>query len=55
MDYGYFGFNHGALHDADSITRVVVAAEELGYESIWTGEKFRYKNRSKKPENTPSP
>ena len=38
MDYGYFGFNHGALHDADSIARVVVAAEDLGYESIWTGE-----------------
>ena len=38
MDYGYIGFNHGALYDADSIPRVVVAAEELGYESIWTGE-----------------
>ena len=38
MDYGYFGFNHGALHEPDSIERVVVSAEQLGYESIWTGE-----------------
>lgn len=38
MDYGYFGFNHGALHEPDDIGRVLVAAEQLGYESIWTGE-----------------
>ena len=38
MDYGYFGFNHGALHAPDSIERVVVTAEQLGFESIWTGE-----------------
>jgi len=38
MDFGYFGFNVGALNNADSIERVVVAAEQLGYESIWTGE-----------------
>ena len=38
MDYGYFGFNHGALHEPDDIERVLVAAEQLGYESIWTGE-----------------
>ena len=38
MDFGYFGFNHGALHEPDSIERVVVTAEQLGYESIWTGE-----------------
>ena len=38
MDFGYFGFNVGPLNNADSIERVVVAAEQLGYESIWTGE-----------------
>jgi len=38
MDYGYFGFNHGALHEPDDIARVLVTAEQLGYESIWTGE-----------------
>lgn len=38
MDYGYFGFNHGALHEPEDIARVLVAAEQLGYESIWTGE-----------------
>ena len=38
MDYGYFGFNHGALHEPDDIERVLVVAEQLGYESIWTGE-----------------
>ncbi len=38
MDYGYFGLNVGALRDADSIAKVAVAAEQLGYESIWTGE-----------------
>ena len=38
MDYGYFGFNVGALDNPDSIERVVVCAEQLGYESVWTGE-----------------
>ena len=38
MDFGYFGFNVGALNNPDSIERVVVAAEDLGYESVWTGE-----------------
>lgn len=38
MDFGYFGFNLGALSNADSIERCVVACEQLGYESIWTGE-----------------
>jgi len=38
MDYGYFGFNLGALDNPDSMERVVVSAEQLGYESIWTGE-----------------
>jgi probable F420-dependent oxidoreductase len=38
MDFGYFGFNVGALNNADSMERVVVSAEQLGYESVWTGE-----------------
>ncbi len=38
MDFGYFGFNVGALNNADSIERCVVACEQLGYESVWTGE-----------------
>ena len=38
MDYGYFGFNLGALANPDSMERVVVSADQLGYESIWTGE-----------------
>jgi len=36
--YGHFGFNLGALDNPDSMERVVVCAEQLGYESIWTGE-----------------
>jgi len=38
MDFGYFGFNVGALSNADSMERCVVACEDLGYESVWTGE-----------------
>lgn len=38
MDYGYFGFNHGAIDNPDAVTRVVQAAEQFGYESVWTGE-----------------
>lgn len=38
MDYGYFGFNVGALANPDSMERCVVACEQLGYESVWSGE-----------------
>ena len=38
MDYGYFGLNIGALNNPDSIERVVLSAERLGYESVWTAE-----------------
>lgn len=38
MDVGYFGFNVGSFDNRDSMTRVLVAAEQLGFESIWTGE-----------------
>ena len=38
MDYGYFGANLGPCDNPDSIEAVAVAAEQLGFESIWTGE-----------------
>lgn len=38
MEYGFFGFNLGPLNNPSSIERVAVAAEQLGYESIWTAE-----------------
>ncbi|MEM7466932.1 MAG: LLM class F420-dependent oxidoreductase [Pseudomonadota bacterium] len=38
MEYGYFGYNVGALDNPDSVDRVVLTCEQLGYESIWTGE-----------------
>jgi probable F420-dependent oxidoreductase len=38
MEYGYFGINMEALNNADSIERVVISAEQLGYESVWTAE-----------------
>ncbi len=38
MKFGYFGLNVGTFADPDSIERLVVAAEQLNFESIWTGE-----------------
>ncbi len=38
MDFGYFGFNVGSLSNPDSVERCVVTCEQLGYESVWTGE-----------------
>jgi len=38
MKYGHFGFNIGAIDNPDSMERVVTSAEQLGYESVWTGE-----------------
>jgi probable F420-dependent oxidoreductase len=38
MDYGFFGFNVGGLSTPDSMERVVVTAEQLGFESVWTAE-----------------
>lgn len=38
MEYGFFGFNTGPLSNAGAIERVVVSAEQLGYESIWSAE-----------------
>ena len=38
MDYGFFGFNTGPLSNPGAIERVVVSAEQLGYESVWSAE-----------------
>ncbi|MYE82267.1 MAG: TIGR03619 family F420-dependent LLM class oxidoreductase [Gammaproteobacteria bacterium] len=38
MEYGFFGFNTGPLSNAGAIERVVVSAEQLGYESVWSAE-----------------
>ena len=38
MKLGLFGINMGGLADPDSMAQVAVAAEEAGYESVWTGE-----------------
>ena len=38
MDIGFFGINMGALSSRDAITRVALAVEASGYESLWTGE-----------------
>jgi len=38
MDYGISTFNVGGLSTPDSMERVVVSAEQLGYESVWSGE-----------------
>jgi len=36
--FGLFGINFGACADAERLVRVARAAEESGFESIWTGE-----------------
>ena len=38
MDIGYFGANVGAFDNPDAIERLATSAEQLGFESIWTGE-----------------
>lgn len=38
MRFGLFGINFGACADPDTQVRVARAAEESGFESIWTGE-----------------
>ena len=38
MRFGLFGINFGACADAERLVRVARAAEESGFESIWTGE-----------------
>ena len=38
MKIGYFGANVGAFDGPDAIARLGRAVEELGFESLWTGE-----------------
>lgn len=38
MRIGWFGFGSGALADAEGVGDVAVAAETLGFESVWIGE-----------------
>jgi probable F420-dependent oxidoreductase len=38
MKFGLFGINFGACADPDGARRVAWAAEEGGFESLWTGE-----------------
>lgn len=38
MKFGYFGLNLGTFDHPDAIERLVVTAEQLRFESIWTGE-----------------
>jgi probable F420-dependent oxidoreductase len=38
MRFGLFGVNFGACADPEVQRRAVVAAEEVGFESVWTGE-----------------
>ncbi len=38
MRFGFFGINFGACADPALAVRVAVAAEESGFESVWTGE-----------------
>src|SRR5215813_3873522 len=38
MRFGVFGLNFGACADPPLQVRVAVAAEEVGFESVWTGE-----------------
>lgn len=38
MKFGYFGLNLGTFNHPDAIERLVLSAEQLNFESIWTGE-----------------
>jgi probable F420-dependent oxidoreductase len=38
MRFGLFGINFGSCADPDVQRRVALAAEEVGFESVWTGE-----------------
>jgi probable F420-dependent oxidoreductase len=38
MNYGIYGINVGPCSDPETAVRVAEAAEEAGYESLWTGE-----------------
>ena len=38
MKFGLFGINLGVCAQADALSRVAAAAENAGFESLWTGE-----------------
>src|SRR3989442_15875614 len=38
MRFGLFGLNFGPCADPELAIRVAVAAEEAGFDSVWTGE-----------------
>ena len=38
MRFGFFGINFGPCADPALAVRIAVAAEEVGFESVWTGE-----------------
>jgi len=38
MHIGYFGLNMGGFANPDAMTRLLKTAEDVGFESIWTGE-----------------
>ena len=59
MRFGLFGINFGSCADPDVQRRVALAAEEVGFESVWTGEHvalpveaIRSRRRPKRPFST---
>ena len=51
MKVGYGGINCDVFDDPDEITRLLVTAEEAGFESVWTGEHIVLVD----PQEPPSP
>jgi len=51
MRFGFFGVNAGVLADPDTMVQVARAAEDAGWESIWTGEHVVVAD----PQTSPSP
>ena len=51
MDIGFFGINMGVLSSREAITRLALAVEASGYESLWTGEHLVLVD----PQRPPSP
>ena len=38
MKIGFFGFNNGVLAESEAMARALMAMDEAGFESAWTGE-----------------
>ena len=47
IDISWFGIGSGAYSDPEGVTELCVAAEQLGYESVWVGEAGRRTRRAK--------